>query len=341
MTRRLEHNKENSIDHLYQDWFLDYSSYVILERAIPKVGDGLKPVQRRILHSMYEMHDSRFHKVANIIGHTMKYHPHGDASIGEALVNLSHRSLLIETQGNFGDVNTGDRAAAPRYIEAKLSNFALDIAFNKNLTHFQPSYDGRNNEPICLPMKFPMVLLNGTEGIAVGLSTRILPHNFIEIIRSSISILKGRSFKLFPDFPSYGMIDVTDYNYGKRGGKIRVRSEIEILNKDTLLIKNVPYSVNTKSLIHSILKANDKDKIKIKNILDNTAEDVNIIINLPKGVSPDQTIDALYLFTQCEISLSTMCCIIIDNKPKFTDVNEILYSSVKATQYLLKREIRI
>ena len=333
--------KVKYLDHFYEDWFLDYASYVILERAVPKQEDGLKPVQRRILHSMFEMHDNRFHKVANIIGHSMKYHPHGDSSIGDALVNLTHRSLLIETQGNFGDIRTGDRAAAPRYIEAKLSDFAIDVAFNPRLTNYQDSYDGRNKEPIQLPMKFPLLLLNGTEGIAVGLSTKILPHNFNELIKASISILKNKSFKIFPDFQTGGLIDVDNYKKGKKGSKIRIRSTIEIMAKDKLTIKSVPYSTNTTSLIDSIIKANDNGKIKIKNIEDNTAEDVDITITLPKGISPTQTIDALYLFTQCEVSISPNCCVIKDNRPIFSNVNDLLIDSTYKTQETLKSELEL
>ncbi len=329
------------LDKFYEDWFLDYASYVILERAVPKQEDGLKPVQRRILHSMFEMHDNRFHKVANIIGHSMKYHPHGDASIGDALVNLTHRSMLIETQGNFGDIRTGDKAAAPRYIEAKLSDFAIDVSFNKRLTEFQDSYDGRNREPIALPMKFPLLLLNGVEGIAVGLSTKILPHNFKELIKASISILNDKSFKIFPDFDNGGLIDVEHYKKGQKGGKIRIRSNIEVSGKDQIIIRSVPYSVNTNSLIDSVIKANDNGKIKIKNIEDNTAEEVNITINLPKGISPNKTIDALYLFTQCEISISPNCCVIRNNKPIFSNISEVLIDSVNQTKSLLKRELEL
>ncbi len=329
------------LDKFYEDWFLDYASYVILERAVPKQEDGLKPVQRRILHSMFEMHDNRFHKVANIIGHSMKYHPHGDASIGDALVNLTHRSMLIETQGNFGDIRTGDKAAAPRYIEAKLSEFAIDVSFNKRLTEFQDSYDGRNKEPITLPMKFPLLLLNGVEGIAVGLSTKILPHNFKELIKASIAILNDKNFKIFPDFSNGGLIDVEQYKKGQKGGKIRIRSDIEVSGKDQIIIKSVPYSVNTGSLIDSIIKANDNGKIKIKNIEDNTAEEVDITINLPKGISPNKTIDALYLFTQCEISISPNCCVIKNNKPVFSNINDVLVDSVNQTKTFLKRELEL
>jgi len=308
---------------------------------VPKQEDGLKPVQRRILHSMFEMHDNRFHKVANIIGHSMKYHPHGDASIGDALVNLTHRSMLIETQGNFGDIRTGDKAAAPRYIEAKLSDFAMDVAFNKRLTKFQDSYDGRNKEPIMLPMKFPLLLLNGVEGIAVGLSTKIMPHNFKDLIKASISILNDKSFKIFPDFENGGLIDVDQYGKGKKGSKIRIRSNIEVLGKDKLIIKSVPYSTSTTSLIESIIKANDNGKIKIKNIEDNTAEEVDISITLPKGISPNKTIDALYLFTQCEVSISPNCCVIKNNKPVFSNVHEILIDSVNQTKKLLQKELEL
>jgi len=329
------------LDKFYEEWYLDYASYVILERAVPKLEDGLKPVQRRILHSMFEMHDNRFHKVANIIGHSMKYHPHGDASIGDALVNLTHRSMLIETQGNFGDVRTGDKAAAPRYIEAKLSNFAVDISINKRLTTFQDSYDGRNKEPVALSMKFPILLLNGVDGIAVGLSTKILPHNFQELLKASIAILNEKTYRIVPDFENGGFIDVDDYKMGKKGGKVRLRSEIEISSKDQIIIKSVPYTVTTGSLIDSILKANENGKIKIKNIEDNTAEDVNITINLPKGISPNKTIDGLYLFTQCEISISPNCCIIKNNKPVFTNVNEVLSDSVYQTRNLLKSELEL
>ena len=334
-------DKMKYLDNFYEDWFLDYASYVILERAVPKQEDGLKPVQRRILHSMFEMHDNRFHKVANIIGHSMKYHPHGDASIGDALVNLTHRSMLIETQGNFGDIRTGDKAAAPRYIEAKLSDFAIDVSFNKRLTAFQDSYDGRNKEPITLPMKFPLLLLNGVEGIAVGLSTKILPHNFKELIKASIAILNDKNFKIFPDFGNGGLIDVEHYKKGQKGGKVRIRSDIEVSAKDQIIIKSVPYSVNTGSLIDSIIKANDNGKIKIKNIEDNTAEEVDITINLPKGISPNKTIDALYLFTQCEISISPNCCVIKNNKPVFSNINDVLIDSVNQTKTFLKRELEL
>ena len=327
------------ISDMYQDWFLDYASYVILERAVPNMDDGLKPVQRRILHSMKNIHDSRYHKVANIIGHTMQYHPHGDQAIGDALVALGQKNLLIDPQGNWGDVRTGDKAAAPRYIEARLTPFALEILFNKNITEFQKSYDGRNDEPKFLPVKFPLVLAQGAEGIAVGLSTKILPHNFKDLVKASISVLKDKSFTIYPDFQTAGMIDVSNYSNGKKGGKVRVRSNIEILDKETLIIKDLSYGVTTSSLIDSIVKANNANKIKIKNIEDNTAESVEIIIHLIKGVSPTVTIDALYAFTNCEVSISPNCCIIIDNKPEFISVNKLLRLSTFKTKDILKQEL--
>jgi len=333
-------NTDNrNISTMYEDWFLEYASYVILERAVPKIEDGLKPVQRRILHSMREMHDSRYHKVANIIGNTMQYHPHGDAAIGDALVNLGQKDLLIDTQGNWGDIRTGDRSAAPRYIEARLSEFALEVAFNKPITKTNPSYDGRKDEPIALPMKFPLLLAQGAEGIAVGLSTKILPHNFNELLKSSIQILKEKPFKIYPDFQTGGFIDVTQYNNGKRGGKVRVRSHIDIVDKHTLKISSIPYNTTTTNLIDSIVKANNSGKLKIKSIEDNTAEDVEIIINLVKGVSPDMTIDALYSFTNCEISVSPNCCVIVNNKPEFITVNELLRISTENTLKFLKLEL--
>ena len=332
-------NRSKNISHLYEDWFLDYASYVILERAIPKIDDGLKPVQRRILYSMKEMHDGRYNKVANIIGSTMQYHPHGDQSIGDALVGLGQKNLLIDTQGNWGDIRTGDKAAAPRYIEARLSEFALDVAFNNNITDYQISYDGRKNEPVSLPIKFPLILFQGVEGIAVGLSTRILPHSFNELIKSSISILKDKSFTIYPDFESGGMIDVSEYKNGKKGGRVRIRSNIEIINKTQLKISNLPYNITSSNLIDSIIKANNNGKIKIKNIEDNTAQDVEILINLVKGVSPNVTIDALYAFTNCEISVSPNCCVIIGKKPEFTAVNELLRVSTYNTVRLLKSEL--
>ncbi|WP_127124475.1 DNA gyrase/topoisomerase IV subunit A [Pseudoflavitalea rhizosphaerae] len=325
----------------YKTWFLDYASYVILERAVPAVEDGLKPVQRRILHAMKEMDDGRFNKVANIIGQAMQYHPHGDASIGDALVNMGQKDLMIDTQGNWGDVRTGDDAAAPRYIEARLSKFALDVAFNNKTTDWATSYDGRKNEPVTLPMKFPLLLAHGAEGIAVGLATKILPHNFNELIDAAIKYLRGKKFELYPDFQTGGMIDVTNYNEGKRGGKVRVRANIEEFDKKTLLIKNVPYGVTTTSLIESIIKANDQGKIKIKKVTDNTAADVEIQVDLAPGISPDITIDALYAFTDCEVSISPNACVIVDKKPVFLGVHELLRVSVEKTKDLLKRELEI
>ena len=324
---------------MYKDWFLDYASYVILERAVPKIDDGLKPVQRRILHSMRKIHDKRYHKVANIIGHTMQYHPHGDQAIGDALVAMGQKDLLIDTQGNWGDTRTGDKAAAPRYIEARLTDFALEIVFNKNITKYQPSYDGRNNEPISLPVKFPLVLAQGAEGIAVGLSTKILPHNFNDLIRCSIAVLKDKPFTIYPDFQNGGLIDVSNYNNGRKGGKIRIRCNINIVNKETLSIKDLPYGTTTSSLIDSIIKANNSGKIKIKNIEDNTSENVDILIHLIKGVSPNVTIDALYAFTNCEVSLSPNCCIINENKPEFISVNQLLRLSTINTKSLLRQEL--
>jgi len=351
----MEENKENEeqqspestgssiikVDGMYQEWFLDYASYVILERAVPLINDGMKPVQRRILHAMKEMDDGRFHKVANVIGQTMQYHPHGDAAIAAALVALGQKNLLIDCQGNWGDTRTGDSAAAPRYIEARLTKFALDVLFNKETTDWQLSYDGRKNEPIALPAKFPLLLSQGVEGIAVGLSTKILPHNFNELINASINILKGKSVKIYPDFDTGGYIDVSDYNKGKRGGKVKVRAKIEVADKHTLKITEIPFGTTTTSLIDSIIKAGDKGKIKIKKIIDNTAKDVEIAIDLPTGVSPDVTIDALYAFTNCELSISPNACVIIDDKPHFLTVDEILQTSTKNTKELLKRELEI
>src|SRR5262249_25783998 len=311
---------ESGITGQYKTWFLDYASYVILERAVPAIEDGLKPVQRRILHAMKEMDDGRFNKVANIIGQAMQYHPHGDASIGDALVNMGQKNLLIDTQGNWGDTRTGDEAAAARYIEARLSRFALDIAFNAKTTKWQLSYDGRKNEPVTLPMKFPLLLAQGADGIAVGLSTKILPHNFCEVIEAAVKHLRGKRFELFPDFLTGGMIDVTDYNHGKRGGKIKVRAHIEEGDKKTLLIKSVPYGVTTTQLMESIVKANDQNKIKIRKVTDNTAADVEIQVDLAPGISPDITIDALYKFTDCEVSISPNACVIVDHKPQFVGV---------------------
>lgn len=329
------------VSGMYENWFLEYASYVILDRAVPYVEDGLKPVQRRILHTMKEMDDGRYNKVANIIGSTMQFHPHGDAAIGDATVNLGQKDLMIDTQGNWGNIFTGDRAAAPRYIEARLSKFALEVAFNAKTTKWQLSYDGRKNEPITLPMKFPLVLAQGVEGIAVGLSTKIMPHNFIELCEAAIAYLKGRPFKLYPDFPTGGMVDVENYNHGKRGGKIRVRAKIEELDKKSIVIRDLPYGQTTQSLIDSILKANDKNKIKIKKIDDNTARDVEIVVHLHSGISPAIAIDALYAFTNCEVSISPNCCIIVDEKPSFTDVRTVLKLTTDQTRDLLRQELEI
>ncbi|MDQ3016423.1 MAG: DNA gyrase/topoisomerase IV subunit A [Bacteroidota bacterium] len=326
---------------MYKDYFLDYASYVILERAVPDIKDGLKPVQRRLLHSMWELNDGRFHKVANIIGFTMQFHPHGDAAIGDALVNLGQKDLLVDTQGNWGDVRTGDNAAAPRYIEARLTKFAIDVAINPQTTPWQVSYDGRRNEPITLPVKFPLVLAQGVEGIAVGLATKLLPHNFIELIQGSIKILEGKKVKLYPDFQTGGLIDVTDYQSGLRGGRVRVRVRIEKLDKSTLVIREIPYGVTTLALMESIVKASEKGQIKIKKLNDNTAALVEIVIELQPGVSPDQTIDALYAFTSCEVSISPNCCVIRDNKPVFLAVEDILKESTFHTQDLLRQELEI
>ena len=329
------------ISGMYENWFLDYASYVILERAVPHIYDGFKPVQRRILHSLKELDDGRYHKVANVIGHTMKYHPHGDASIGDAMVQIGQKNLLLDMQGNWGNTATGDRAAAPRYIEVRLTPFALDVAFNKKITKWNSSYDGRGKEPETLPVKFPLLLAHGVEGIAVGLSTKILPHNFNELIDASIKVLKGVKPRIFPDFSSGGMADFTNYNDGKRGGKIRVRAKIKAIDKSTLHITELPYSTNTSSLINSIIKANDKGKIKIKKIEDNTAEEVEISISLPTGISPDKTIDALYRFTDCELSISPLSCVISDNQPIFNGVSEILQKSTDHTVLLLTKELEV
>lgn len=330
-----------TLNGMYKEYFLDYASYVILERAVPDIDDGLKPVQRRILHSMKEMDDGRYHKVANIIGQTMQYHPHGDAAIGDALVNLGQKDLLIDCQGNWGDVRTGDSAAAPRYIEARLTKFALEVLFNPQTTDWQLTYDGRKKEPITLPVKFPLVLSQGVEGIAVGLSTKILPHNFIELIKASIKILEGKKVAIFPDFETGGMIDVAEYNDGARGGRVKIRAKIQQVDKSTLNIVELPYGVTTNSLIESILKANDKGQIKIKKVSDNTAKDVEIQLELMPGVSPDVTIDALYAFTECEVSYSPNACVIVDNKPMFLSVSEILRISTLQTKELLRRELEI
>ncbi len=329
------------ITGMYKEWFLDYASYVILERAVPAINDGLKPVQRRIMHSMKDLDDGRYNKVANIVGHTMQYHPHGDASIADAMVQMGQKELLIDMQGNWGNILTGDSAAASRYIEARLSKFALDVVFNPKTTEWQSSYDGRKKEPIHLPVKFPLLLAQGAEGIAVGLSTKILPHNFIELINASIKYLKGKSFKILPDFLTGGIADFTNYNDGKRGGKVRVRAKISQLDKKTLVIKEIPYGTTTSIVIDSILKANEKGKIKIKKIEDNTAANVEILIHLPPNISPDKTIDALYAFTSCESSISPLCCIIENHKPKFIGVSDMLRSSTDYTVELLKKELEI
>ncbi|HMQ61178.1 MAG TPA: DNA gyrase/topoisomerase IV subunit A [Flavilitoribacter sp.] len=337
----------NGQDHIitlggmYEEYFLDYASYVILERAVPGIIDGLKPVQRRILHALREMDDGRFHKVANVIGQTMQFHPHGDAAIGDALVNLGQKDLLIDTQGNWGDIRTGDSAAASRYIEARLTKFALEVAFNPQTTEWQLSYDGRKREPVALPMKFPLLLAQGADGIAVGLSTKILPHNFIELIKASIKILQGKKVKIYPDFQTGGSIDVSDYNGGKRGGKVKVRAKIEKLDKQLLAIRELPYGETTTSLIESILKASDKGKIKIKKVTDNTAADVEILIELAPGVSPDVTIDALYAFTKCEAPISPNACVIIEDKPHFVSVEDILEACTWQTRELLRQELEI
>lgn len=332
---------DSGVHGQYKTWFLDYASYVILERAVPAVEDGLKPVQRRILHAMKEMDDGRFNKVANIIGQSMQYHPHGDASIGDALVNMGQKELLIETQGNWGDVRTGDDAAAPRYIEARLSKFALEVAFNVKTTEWQLSYDGRKQEPVTLPMKFPLLLAQGAEGIAVGLSTKILPHNFIELCDASIKYLRGKKFELLPDFQTGGMMDASNYSEGKRGGKIRVRAAIEERDKKTLIIKSIPYGITTSTLMDSIVKANEQGKIKIKKVTDAVAKNVEIIVELAAGISPDITIDALYAFTDCEISISPNACVIVDQKPRFVGVHDLLKISVDKTKDLLQRELEI
>ena len=326
---------------MYKDWFLDYASYVILERAVPHINDGLKPVQRRILHSMKRLDDGRYNKVANIVGHTMQFHPHGDASIGDALVQLGQKDLLIDCQGNWGNILTGDGAAAPRYIEARLSKFALETVFNPKTTLWQLSYDGRNKEPVTLPVKFPLLLVQGVEGIAVGLSSKILPHNFNELLDASVAYLKGKEFSLYPDFQTGGYIDVSKYNDGERGGSVKVRAKITKLDNKTLVISEIPYGKTTSTLIESILKANDKGKIKIKKVDDNTARSVEILVHLAPGVSSDKTIDALYAFTDCEISISPNCCVIMDNKPHFLTVSDVLKHSTDDTLRLLRTELEI
>ena len=332
---------DSGIGGQYKTWFLDYASYVILERAVPAIEDGLKPVQRRILHAMKEMDDGRFNKVANIIGQSMQYHPHGDASIGDALVNMGQKDLLIETQGNWGDVRTGDEAAAARYIEARPSKFALEVAFNGKTTDWALSYDGRKNEPVTLPMKFPLLLAQGAEGIAVGLATKILPHNFCELIEASIKYLRGKKFEILPDFLTGGTMDASNYADGKRGGKIRVRAIIEELDKKTLVIKSVPFGVTTTQLMESIVKANDTGKIKVKKVTDHTAANVEVMVELAPGISPDITIDALYAFTDCEVGISPNCCVIVQNKPKFLGVTELLKIATENTKELLKKELEI
>jgi topoisomerase-4 subunit A len=337
----IDHENESGVSGQYKNWFLEYASYVILERAVPAVADGLKPVQRRILHSMKEMDDGRLNKAANIIGQTMQYHPHGDASIQDALVNLGQKDLLVDTQGNWGDVRTGDDAAAARYIEARLSKFALDVAFNGKTTQWQLSYDGRKKEPVNLPMKFPLLLAQGAEGIAVGLSTKILPHNFTELIDASIKYLRGKNFELLPDFQTGGMIDASNYNDGKRGGRIRCRAHIQELDKKSLVIRDVPYGVTTTQLMESIVKANDQGKIKIKKVTDNTAAEVEILVELAAGISSDITIDALYAFTDCEVSIAPNACVIVDQKPIFLSVSELLRISADYTKELLRQELQI
>ena len=338
---RFDASAVHHLSGMYQNWFLDYASYVILERAVPHIEDGLKPVQRRILHSMKRMDDGRYNKVANIVGHTMQFHPHGDASIGDALVQMGQKDLLIDTQGNWGNILTGDRAAAPRYIEARLSKFALDVVFNPKTTDWQLSYDGRNKEPITLPAKFPLLLAQGAEGIAVGLSSKILPHNLNEICDAAISYLKGEPFQLFPDFPTGGSIDVSKYNDGQRGGILKVRAKIEKLDNKTLVIKEIPYSKTTVTLIDSILKAIDKGKIKAKKVDDNTAAEVEIQVHLAPGISSDKTIDALYAFSDCEINISPNCCVIEDNKPCFLTISDVLRHNVDFTMGLLRKELMI
>ncbi len=338
------HDEVGSITHvsgMFKNWFIDYASYVILERAVPAVEDGLKPVQRRILHSMWELEDGRYNKVANLIGNTMKYHPHGDASIGDALVTMGQKDLLIDCQGNWGNILTGDSAAAPRYIEARLSKFGLEVLFNPKTTDWGLSYDGRNKEPITLPVKFPLLLAHGVEGIAVGLACKILPHNFNELIDASIQFLRGKKASIYPDFITGGIADFSEYNDGLRGGKIKIRARIKELNSKTLVITEIPFGTTTGSLIDSILSANDKGKIKIKKVEDNTAEEVEILIHLQPGISPDKTIDALYAFTNCEMSISPNACIIEDEKPKFIGVSEILRLSTHQTVDLLRRELEI
>ena len=334
-------NHVTMVDGLYKEWFLDYASYVILERAVPAIYDGLKPVQRRILHALKEMDDGRFNKVANVIGSTMQYHPHGDASINEAIVNIGQKDLLLDCQGNWGDIRTGDSAAAPRYIETRLSKFALDVVFNEDTTEWQVSYDGRKREPVNFPVKFPLLLAQGAEGIAVGLSTKVMPHNFCELIEASIKYLRKETFEIFPDFLTGGLVDVKEYNDGKRGGRIRVRAKIEIVDKKTLRVTEIPFGSTTTDLIDSILKANEKGKIKIKKVTDNTAKHVEIFIELQPNISPSVTVDALYAFSDCEMSISPNTCVIIKDKPHFIGVTEALKYSTDLTVKLLQRELEI
>ena len=336
-----ELHDKTPISGLYENWFLEYASYVILERAVPATEDGLKPVQRRIMHALNEMDDGRFNKVANVIGSTMQYHPHGDASINDAIVNLGQKELLFDTQGNWGDVRTGDSAAAPRYIEVRLSKFGKEVVFNNDTTDWQLSYDGRKREPITLPVKFPLLLAQGVEGIAVGLSTKIMPHNFCELIEASINILRDKKIEIYPDFQTGGYVDVSNYNDGERGGKIRVRAKIEEEDKKMLVVKEIPYGTTTTSIIDSIIKANDSGKIKVKKVVDNTAADVEIQIHLAPGVSPDITMDALFAFTDCEVSISPNACVIVGDKPHFLGVTEILRYNTEKTVDLLRQELEI
>ena len=338
---RFDASVVHHLSGMYQNWFLDYASYVILERAVPHIEDGLKPVQRRILHSMKRMDDGRYNKVANIVGHTMQFHPHGDASIGDALVQLGQKDLLIDTQGNWGNILTGSSAAAPRYIEARLSKFALETVFNPKTTEWQMSYDGRNKEPITLPVKFPLLLAQGVEGIAVGLNSKIMPHNFCEICDAAVAYLRGEEFHLYPDFPTGGSVDVSKYNDGQRGGSIKVRAKIEKLDQKTLVIRDIPFSKTSETLIESITKAVEKGKIKVRKVEDLTAANVEILVHLAPGVSSDKTLDALYAFTDCEVSISPNCCVIKDKKPQFLTVSDVLKSSTDQTMALLKRELEI
>lgn len=334
-------DNQTHLSGMFQNWFLDYASYVILERAVPHISDGFKPVQRRIMHSMKRMDDGRYNKVANIIGHTMQFHPHGDASIGDALVQLGQKDLLVDCQGNWGNVFTGDGAAAPRYIEARLSKFALEVIFNPKTTEWKPSYDGRNKEPITLPVKFPLLLAQGAEGIAVGLSSKILPHNFNDLCDAAIAHLQGEKLAFYPDFQTGGYIDVSKYNDGERGGSVKVRAKISKLDNKTLVISDIPYGRTSSSVVESILKANDKGKIKIRKVDDITAQNVEIQVHLAAGVSSDKTIDALYAFTDCEISISPNCCVIEDNKPYFLTVSDILRHTTDNTLSLLRQELEI